>query len=143
MPDPNPRCVACRFAIGLEASTDASHEVLRQNEALFRAIAARDMATLERVTAPEFHFETADGAKGDRAAWLEGVRAMPYVIESIRNDDLVLRLDGERAVLCGVQRAEVRVEREIVVDEARFCDLWEHRHGQWFLTFAGAPTPPT
>jgi hypothetical protein len=88
------------LALGLEACAGPNHEVLRQNEVLFHAIADRDIATLERLTAPEFHFETAEGVKGERANWLEGVRAMPYVIESIRNDDVTRGPRPSRAVRC-------------------------------------------
>jgi hypothetical protein len=65
---------------------------------------------------------------------------MPYVIESIRNDDLTLRADRDQAVLCGVQRARVLVNGESVLDETPFCDHGENRQGRWLLTFA-APAP--
>ena len=124
--------------VGLAACAAATrHEVLVRNEALFRAIGARDISALTELTAPEFRFETADGQKGDRRTWLEGIAALP-VIESITNEQLHLREDGEhRAVLCGVQRAVVVVESKRVVDSASFCDRWERRAGRWVVTFAG------
>lgn len=124
--------------VGLAACATASrHEVLVRNEALFRAIGARDVSTLTELLAPEFRFETADGQKGDRKTWLDGVAALP-VIESITNEELRLREDGDgRAVLCGVQRAVVVVEGKRVVDTASFCDRWERREGRWLVTFAG------
>jgi hypothetical protein len=124
--------------VGLAAcATSSRHEVLVRNEALFRAIGARDVATLTELTAPEFRFETADGQKGDRKTWLDGVAALP-AIESITNEELHLREDGDRgAVLCGVQRAVVVVEGKRVVDTVAFCDRWERRDGRWVVTFAG------
>jgi hypothetical protein len=124
--------------VGLAACVSARrHEVLVRNEALFRAIGARDVATLSELTAPEFRFETADGQKGDRKRWLDGVAALP-AIESITNEELRLREEGDgRAVLCGVQRAVVVVEGKRVADTASFCDRWERREGRWVVTFAG------
>ena len=124
--------------VGLAACASATrHEVLVRNEALFRAIGARDVSTLTELTAPEFRFETADGQKGDLKTWLDGIAALP-VIESITNEELRLREDGDgRAVLCGVQRAVVVVEGKRVVDTAPFCDRWERREGRWVVTFAG------
>lgn len=124
--------------VGLAACATATrHEVLVRNEALFRAIGARDVSTLTELTAPEFRFETVDGQKGDRKTWLDGIAALP-VIESISNEELRLREDGDgRAVLCGVQRAVVVVEGKRVVDTASFCDRWERREGRWVVTFAG------
>lgn len=134
------RCAHCPLAVGLDVTSAATHEILTTNETLFRAIAAHDGETLGRVSAPDFHFETADGVKGDRAAWIDGVRTMPYEIPAITNDDLVLRLDGDRAVLCGIQRATVIVDGQTVQDESAFCDRWEKRDGRWLVTYAG-PAP--
>jgi hypothetical protein len=120
-------------------STESEHDVVRRNESLFRAIAARDIATLEDVTTLDFRFETAEGDKGDRQTWLEGVRAIPYTIESITNEDLRLRPDGDHAVLCGVQRVVVLIDGKPILDEAQFCDRWENRDGRWQVTFAGVP----
>src|SRR5262245_55192681 len=116
---PTDRCVGCALAVGLAACVDAAAEraILRQNEALFHAIAARDVATLEQLTTPDFHFRTAEGQAGDRRAWLDGVAAIPATIESIINEDLRLKLDGDRAVLCGVQRAVVLHEGQRLVDQ--------------------------
>jgi hypothetical protein len=137
--DPRDRCIGCPLAVGHTQSTDPQHDVLRRNETLFHAIATRDVATLEDLAASEFRFETAAGESGDRRSWLEGVRAMPYTIESITNEDLRLRLDGDRAVLCGVQRAVVLIDGKPIRDDAQFCDRWETRDGRWQVTFAGSP----
>ena len=136
---PPDRCRQCPLANGLDVSALSTPDILTRNDALFRAIAARDAKTLADTCAPEFHFKTADGARGDRPAFLEGVRTMPYEIRAITNEDLVLRLDGDRAVLCGIQRATVNVEGQGVKDEQAFCDRWEKRNGQWVVTYAGVP----
>jgi hypothetical protein len=137
------RCTHCPLAAGLEVASVATHEVLTTNEKLFTAIGAHDGETLAQVSAPEFYFETADGMRGDRAAWIEGVRTMPYKIPAITNEDMVLRLDGDRAVLCGVQRCSVIVDGETVQDEQMFCDRWEKQNGRWLVIYAGVPPKAT
>jgi hypothetical protein len=112
---------------------------LNANDRLAHAIAERDLPTLEGLLAPDFRFAAADGSAGDRGAWLQGVRAFSYKVLSITNEQLKLDLDGDRAVLCGVQRASLLVERKPLVDETPFCDRWEKRAGRWWLTFAGVP----
>ena len=74
---PPGRCTNCPLAAGLDVSPLSTHEILTRNDALFRAIAARDAETPDDTCAPGFHFKTADGARGDRAAFLEGLRTMP------------------------------------------------------------------
>jgi hypothetical protein len=134
---------ACALVVGVAGCADptARQEILRNNEALFHAIAARDVATLARLAAHDFRFEH-QGHKGDRQAWLDGVAARSATVEWITNDDLRLQVDGNRAILCGVQRAMVLVDGKRVADQATFCDRWEKRDGHWLVTFAGEPTSP-
>jgi hypothetical protein len=134
------RARVCLFAVGLAgcAGSSARHQILRTNEVLFHAIADRDVAALERVVAPDFRFET-QGQKGDRRAFLDGVKGRAANVEHITNEELELRLDGPRAVLCGLQRATVVLDGKRVDDQARFCDRWEERDGRWQVTFAGEP----
>jgi hypothetical protein len=132
---------ACALVVGVAGCADstARREILRNNEALFHAIATQDVATLARVAAPDFRFEH-QGQKGDRRAWLDGVAARTATVEWITNDDLRLRIEGNHAILCGVQRAMVVVAGTRVADQAAFCDRWERRDGRWLVTFAGEPT---
>jgi hypothetical protein len=119
----------------------AQHPVLRENDRLIHAIAAHDMQVLDALLAPDFRFEAADGSRGDRSAWIEGVRGLRYQVLSITTEQLKLNVTGVRAELCGTQRATVLVERKPLVDEAAFCDRWERRGERWWLTFAGLPAP--
>lgn len=133
------RCVG----VGLMAigCASARHPVMDANDKVTRAIAGRDMNTLEGVLSEDFRFEDAGGQSGDRDAWLAGVRALPYQILSVETNELRLEAAGDHAELCGVQRATVLVEGKPVVDEAPFCDRWEKRSNRWWLTFAGVPRP--
>jgi hypothetical protein len=117
----------------------AQREILRNNERVFHAIAAHDVATLAQVLTPDFHYETRDGDKGNRDKFLAGVAANPYTVAWIDNDDLHLTVDGDHAILCGRQRLIVIIDGKRVPDEGRFCDRWERRHGRWLGAFAGVP----
>jgi hypothetical protein len=128
-------CALAVAAAGCGASS-ARREILRDNETLFHAIAARDVATLERVLAPDFRFEQA-GQRGDRRAWLAGIAARAETVEWITNEELRLRVDGDHALLCGVQRAGVLVDGKRITDRGTFCDRWQKLDGHWLVTFAG------
>jgi hypothetical protein len=134
---------ACALLIGGASCADSNtrRELLRNNEALFHAIAAQDVPTLARLAAPDFRFEHR-GQKGDRRAWLDAVVTRTATVEWITNEDLRLRIAGDHAVLCGVQRAMVLVDGQRVADQGAFCDRWEKRDGQWLVTFAGEPANP-
>ena len=110
------------------------------SEALFQPLPP-GLATLERLAAPDFRFDH-QGQKGDRRTWLDAVATRTVTVDSITNDDLRLQVDGNHAILCGVQRALVLVDGTRVADEATFCDRWEQRDGHWLVTFAGEPTHP-
>lgn len=130
--------LACALALAA-CEGPVKRAILRRNDALVRAIAARDVEALANLAAPDFRYRTPEGRDGDRAAWLEGVKTFPGAIESISNDHLQLREEGFAFVLCGVQRAVVLVEGRRVADETAFCDRWEQRGGQWFVTYASPP----
>jgi hypothetical protein len=134
---------ACALVVGIAGCADspARQQILRNNEVLFHAIATRDLATLSRVTAPDFHY-TQKGQTGDRKAFLDGVATRTATVEWITNEDLRLRVAGDHAILCGVQRATVLFEGQRVADQGAFCDRWEKRDGRWLVTFAGEPTNP-
>jgi hypothetical protein len=134
---------ACALVVGAAGCADspARQEILRNNEALFHAIAARDVAMLSRVTAPDFRYEH-QGQTGDRKAFLDAIATRTSTVEWITNEDLRLRVDGDHAILCGVQRAMVLLEGQRIADQGTFCDRWEKRDGKWLVTFAGEPTSP-
>lgn len=126
----------------MASCASAPHPILRANKQLSESIAVRDMATLESLVAPDFRFETEDGSTGDREVWLGSIRDLPYAIKSITHVDLKLTVEGDSAVLCGVQKAHVLMEGETLVDDAAFCDRWDKRGDRWLITFAGVPDLP-
>jgi hypothetical protein len=115
----------------------ARQEIVRRNEQLFRAIADRDQPALDDLLAPDFHFEASGGQGGDRRRFFDVNASTPGAVLAIDNDQLRFERDGDRARLCGRQRAIVLLDGKSVVDEARFCDRWERRGGRWLVTFAG------
>jgi hypothetical protein len=127
------------WALALAAATAgcAGDQILRRNRQLFVAIGARDVQTLAGLLAPDFTFAAPGVPTSGRQSFLEGVASQTATVVSIDNDQLRLVRAGDRATLCGRQRAVVVLGGKRIDDEARFCDRWERRDGRWVVVFAG------
>lgn len=120
---------------------EASLRALEQ--ALFSAIARRDRTALEGLLTPDFVLISDDGVRVERAAFLDGVLAIPGEILSIDAEHLDARIVGGAGILSGVQRARVRLaDGSVVEDRQVFTDVCVWRDGRWLLAYAHSVSAP-
>jgi len=129
------------------SQTTAVEAALRDAEArIMAAIRLRDVDALERELAADFVHTTPSGEEEDRAAFLQGIAAMPFRILSLDGEGIRFRRLGEVALLTGVQRGLVELpEGGVVTSLGAFVDVFTRASGQWRLSQAVSvelPAPP-
>lgn len=97
------------------------------------AIGKRDVDALARVLAPEFVHRGDAGAESDGAAFLEGIRGIPGEIVFVRLERVDVAIEGDAAMLTGIQRAQVRIDGAVIDDRRAFADFFVKLDGTWKL----------
>lgn len=104
------------------------------------AIKNRNAAWYERNYADDATFINARGVLETKAEHIASVRTDPRVVESLELSDLNVRVDGDVAVVTGVNRWRGRDEQGRPMDRrVRFTDTFIRRDGRW-LVFAAQST---
>jgi hypothetical protein len=119
-----------------ERSADADDSLLGAERAIFAALAKRDTRTLARLVAPDFVFSAPGQPDSDRAAFLDGVAAIPGEMLGVEGEALVAHRAGDTGIVRGVQVARVRIGGKVITDPGAFVDVFMRRGGAWVLTFA-------
>ncbi|HXE79781.1 MAG TPA: nuclear transport factor 2 family protein [Vicinamibacterales bacterium] len=112
------------------------------------AIAARDTETLSAFLAPGFVYRTPGGDSLDVLAFLNNVRQIPGEVVFVRVQQLQIDVEGDAAIVSGIQHAQLKLDESVVDDVRSFVDFFVRRERGWALRAAvGLPgasdaTPP-
>lgn len=117
-----------------DAVVQASHRIAA-------AIAARDVAALRSLLAPDFVHRTHGGVALDIDAFLKGIEQIPGEIVLVDLEGLEVDVCGAGALVTGIQRAEVRVDDTIHKERRGFVDWFVQRGGEWLIQ-AAVDLPP-
>ncbi len=116
--------------------------VLERDHQLFAAVAARDRETIDEMLSKDFVFQAADGHVGKRDEWIAWAFERQGKVK-VSQDQVKLTMEGESAMVCGVERVVAVVDvgqKDIEHHERReFCDLWKKLEGRWLLSYVGFP----
>ncbi len=77
-------------------------EVLRAEHALYRAMIDRDLATLERILAPDLVYAHSTAVAETKQEYVAGVAAGRYAYESVVSHEVRVRVHGPVALMDGV-----------------------------------------
>lgn len=114
--------------------TDASHDIAS-------AIAGRDTAALAAFLAPGFVYRIPGGDTLEAQAFLDNVRQIPGEILFVRVRQLQIDVEGDAAIVSGVQHAQVRIDGRAIDDVRSFVDFFVRLEGRWVLRAAvGLPS---
>ena len=120
-------------------SVTASHtrELTEISHQLLTAIRGRDSSALDRLLHDEFAQISEVGVRTTRDAFITAIVTSSYEIMSLSFDALSVDVFGDTAVVCGVQRAVVRLQSgEEVTGRSAFTDVFvKHRNG-WLVRLA-------
>lgn len=110
--------------------TDISHQLLT-------AIRGRDPNTLDRVLHGEFVQINEAGVRTKRDAFITAVVTSAYDISDLSFDFLSVDVIGDTGVVCGVQRAVVRLPGgENLTGRSVFTDVFVRNASGWQLRLA-------
>jgi ketosteroid isomerase-like protein len=60
------------------------------------------------------------------------VKSGDYTVQSMRIDDLKVRVYGDTAVVFGLETEKSRYKSKNSTGQYRFLDTWQKRNGRWF-----------
>jgi ketosteroid isomerase-like protein len=110
------------------ADRDALLDAARRMAA---AIRARDRAAVQALLAPGFVQRTIGGAAVGQEAFLAGIEQIPGEILSVELAGLEVDLEGDAAVVTGVQHARLRIDGDVIDDKRPFVDWMVKQSGVW------------
>jgi ketosteroid isomerase-like protein len=116
--------------------TSAQAEVERTAHEVAAAIGARDIAALRTLFDDAFVHRAPGGASTALPAFLEAVAAIPGDIVSVALEDLVIDVVGDGAIATGIQRAEVRINGELITERRGFVDWFVRTGDGWRIRVA-------
>ena len=115
------------------ANTD---ELIVISEAIAAAIAARDTKTLAGFLAPGFVHRSVGGDATSADAFLQGIAQIPGEIVLVKLEDLRVDVAGDSAIVSGRQRAQVKIDENMIDDRRAFVDMFVRVEGKWLLRVA-------
>ena len=107
--------------------------IAAQEEKLRAAMVASDVATLQKLWAPEYVSTSAVGHASTRADSLVAYTAKLVDVDEARTSGLDVRSYGNVAVALGVLDWKGRAAGQPFEQRARFQHVWALREGQWQL----------
>ena len=124
-------------------STETTHAdddreaVLRVERETMAAIRGKDVAALGRILADDFVYRTPGGADAGRAEFLSNIASIPFELLAVWGEGLHVFVNGETAVLTGVQRAQYRTaDGAEGTSSVAFTDVLVRRGGRWLMALA-------
>jgi ketosteroid isomerase-like protein len=95
------------------------------------AFIKRDGAALKRILAEDYYIIDPNGSVGNKAQTIEDITSGNTVFESIKYDDLNVRVYGTFAIVTGGETVTVRSNGQSSTVTFRFTDVFTLRRGQW------------
>jgi ketosteroid isomerase-like protein len=97
------------------------------NEAFYR----KDVSFLERVLADEFIATYEDGSQGDKVKEISLTKAFNQQVDSARQDDFVVKLYGDTAVVWFTLHLLGPKEGQQITVDLRYVDVFVWRANRW------------
>ena len=139
-------CVGIAYALSLvtmgqakEKSGDGNTEqmVLRLENEGREATLKNDLPANDRLLADNWINVNADGSVTTKAKLLELLKAGSFTILSIENDEVMVRVFGEAAVVTGRSTTKRAGESgEILTRQVRFTRVYARNQGRWQVVSA-------
>jgi len=111
-------------------------ELADLEQAVCRAIKAKDVKKLNELIAPDFTFRNASAAPIGKADFLRNVEGTPAEIVSVACFDIEVQMAGDTAIVTGTQRAVIKhADGSTETGDGVFTDVFARR-GRWQLIAA-------
>ena len=114
------------------AQSNAGREVLKLYKEYEDAISRRDATVHERLFAPDYTYTPGNGNFMDRTEHMNFTKSESVVVESLRGEDVRVRIYGKTAVVTGFWvSVDKRVGNEFAERRIRFILVFVKRNGRW------------
>jgi ketosteroid isomerase-like protein len=95
------------------------------------ALTKRDMATIDRMEATDYMFISPDGSLSNKTESDAMIKSGDVVIASFKIDDLKVRINGDTAVVHGLETEKSSYKGTDTSGQYRFTDVFVKRNGTW------------
>ncbi|MGI8566112.1 MAG: nuclear transport factor 2 family protein [Pyrinomonadaceae bacterium] len=123
----------------------AEREVKKLDRAWGAAVVRRDAAALDRLLAEDYTQLNPSGETINKAQEIANTKTPIFVstVESLRTEDVEVKVSGERATVTGFIVVSVRLDGQGIRERLRYTRTYAKRDGRWQivaaqLTMAGA-----
>ena len=126
------------------AADRAAGEVAAAEQALYRAMIAKDYAALRGILHPDLAYLHSTAVVETREAYLDGVARGLYDYGSIASRGVRIRVDGDTAVMNGVVDMTVAaagLPKDLI--HLLFALVWVRHDGRWCLYYRQATRMPS
>ena len=123
--------------------TDAAvAEVVELEGRRWKAMIAKDTATLAELFAEEMSYTHSNAAVDTKASYLAAIEARTFDYRSVERSDEAATVLGDTALLTGRAQIEVVSSGREVKLNARYTVVWVRRDGRWqFLAWQSTSLP--
>ncbi|MBI3649777.1 MAG: FKBP-type peptidyl-prolyl cis-trans isomerase [Acidobacteria bacterium] len=114
------------------ASANRLHERLKKlEEDWAQALINRDTAALKRWLADDYFIINPNGSVGDKASTLADITSGAIVFESLKYENLQVRVYGSFAIVTGGEVVKIKEGDQSSTSGLRFTDVFALRKGRW------------
>jgi ketosteroid isomerase-like protein len=125
------------------AATAQEQEAMATTQAAAEAFRVRDMATIEKLLAPEFVLVSTTAEVQTRAQAIAEVRAGDPQYDRFENHSMTARIYGDTAVVQGITSLKGRSGGTAFKLDVRFTDTLVRVNGQWTIVISHVTRIPT
>jgi len=133
---------ACVAPSPAERDRQAAEELTRIEAALPEAVLRRDTAALERVLADDFLGVNPVGKDLTRADVIAQITSPEAQWESLRHEDIRVRVFGDCAVVTARSVVKARHQGREASGRFRYLRVWVRRQGRWQAVAAQSTSIP-
>ena len=127
----------------MNPNSQAEQELTRMEREFGEAMTRRDTATLDRLMADDFAAINPLGRELTKAQVVAQITSPDYDLDSIRNEDIRVRVFGDAAVATARAVAKGRYKGQDASGQVRYMRVWIRRQGRWQAVAAhAAPIAP-
>jgi peptidylprolyl isomerase len=113
------------------SSNRVQEQLKKLEEEWATAFIKRDAAALGRILADDYYLIDPNGSASDKAQTIKDIMSGEFAFESIKYDNLKVRIYGAFAIVTGGEVVKMRTGEQTNTEAFRFTDVFALRRGRW------------
>ena len=122
---------ATTLAFGQSSKSTDEQTILKLENDWAVALVKADVATFDRIEAPEYLFTAPDGSLTNKADSIAEMKNGVVKIAAFKIDDLKVKIFGDAAVVYGLDTEKSTYNGKDTSGQYRFTDFFVKRNGIW------------